>query len=110
MFSLKFSFPFKVTKDGSVTSITVDEICGQTRPVHFAELRGPAYASKLEIPIGSKKLSVIKSTPLIAGDYELIIHFVPRSILDLQTPEKFAFGKVVLESSDALIPGHASRE
>jgi hypothetical protein len=106
----KFTFPFKVTAD-SLLTVTVDEICGQMLPIHFAELRGLGVNVNIKapIPVGAKKVSVIKSTTLPPGDYEVIVHYVPRTIADLLNQESFAFGKLVLESSADLIPGRAYR-
>lgn len=105
--ALSFTFPFKVAKDASLVTITLDEVCGQTRPIHYAELRGVTVDVRVPIPIGAKKVVVTKSLTMAAGDYEVEVHYVPRSIADLQTPEGFAFGKLVLESSGELVPGRA---
>ncbi|WP_218110168.1 hypothetical protein [Oligoflexus tunisiensis] len=104
----KFTFPFKVTAD-SLLTVTVDEICGQMRPIHYAELRGVGVNFQAPIPVGAKKVSVIKGTTLPPGDYEVVVHYVPRSVADLLNQESFAFGKLVLESSADLVPGRAYR-
>jgi len=101
-----FTFPFKITQD-SILTVTVDEICGQTRPIHYAEIRGVGVDIRAAIAVGAKKVLVTKGTTLPPGDYEVKVHYVPRSFADLQSPESFAFGKVVLESSSELIPGRA---
>jgi hypothetical protein len=101
-----FHFPFKMEKDSLVT-ISLDEICGQMRPIHYAELLGLGVNIRAAIPIGAKKVVVTKGTALPPGDYEVRVHFVPRSFADLQTQESFAFGKMILESNNELIPGRA---
>lgn len=101
-----FHFPFKMTTD-SLLTVSLDEVCGQTRPIHYAELLGPGVNIRAAIPVGAKKVVVTKGTTLPPGDYEVRVHFVPRSFADLQTPESFAFGKMVLESSSELTPGRA---
>jgi hypothetical protein len=101
-----FHFPFKMTKD-SLLTVSLDEVCGQTRPIHYAELLGPGVNIRAAIPLGAKKVVVTKGTTLPPGDYEVRVHFVPRSFADLQNPESFAFGKMVLESSGELTPGRA---
>lgn len=101
-----FHFPFKANKD-SLLTISLDEICGQTRPIHFAEILGPGVNIRTAIPLGARKVVVTKGTTLPPGDYEVRVLFVPRSFADLQNPESFAFGKVILESSNELTPGRA---
>jgi hypothetical protein len=101
-----FTFPFKVVND-SVLTVNLDEVCGQMQPIHYAELQGVGINIRAAIPVGAKKITVAKSTALPAGDYELKVHIVPRSLNDLLNPESFAFGKVVLESSAELVPGRA---
>lgn len=104
--AMSFTFPFKVVKD-TVLTVIVDEICGQMQPIHYAELRGIGVDIRAQIPIGAKKITLIKSANLPAGDYEVKVHFIPRSFADLQRQESFAFGKMALESSSELVPGRA---
>jgi hypothetical protein len=101
-----FHFPFKMAAD-NILSISLAEICGQTRPIHYAELLGPGVNIRAPIPVGAKHVVVAQSTTLPPGDYEVRVHFVPRSFADLQSPESFAFGKLLLESSGELTPGRA---
>lgn len=104
----KFTFPFLVFKEDSTVTITLDEVCGQMRPIHFADIRGPNNATiRVPIQVGARKVVVIKSQALPVGYYELQVLFEPRSQADLETPERFAFGKVILESSQQLQPGFA---
>lgn len=101
-----FTFPFKITQDSSLTVI-VDQICGQTLPIHYAELHGVGVDIRAAIAVDAKKVLVTKGRTLPPGDYEVVVHYVPRSSADLESPESFAFGKVILESSSELIPGRA---
>jgi hypothetical protein len=101
-----FHFPFKVSKD-SLLTISLDEVCGQTRPIHYAELLGPGVNIRAAIPIGAKKVVVTRGTGLPPGDYEVRVHYVPRNFADLQAQESFAFGRMILESSSELVPGRA---
>lgn len=101
-----FHFPFKMSKD-SLLTVSLDEVCGQMRPIHYAELLGPGVNIRAAIPIGAKKVVVTRGTALPPGDYEVRVHYVPRSLSDLQIQESFAFGKMILESSSELVPGRA---
>ncbi len=101
-----FHFPFKVNKESLVT-VNLDEVCGQTRPIHYAELIGPGVNIRAAIPIGARKVVVTKSIILSPGDYEVRVHYEPRTTADLLNPESFAFGKMILESSLELTPGRA---
>jgi|GEM_PF-6625018 len=103
----QFYFPFKVQEEGSLVTIGVDEICGQMLPIHYAELIGMGLKVTMQIPVGARKVIVSKALALPAGDYQVLVHFVPRTFADLLTPERFAFGKVLLESDKVLQPGHA---
>jgi hypothetical protein len=58
---------------------------------------GPGVNIRAVIPIGAKTVEVTKSTTLPPGDYEVRVHYVPRSFADLQSPESFAFGKMILD-------------
>ncbi len=102
-----FSFPFAVKEENSLVTIGMDEVCGQTRPIHYAELFGPGVQIKVQIPVGARKVMVIKNMALPIGFYQVYVHFIPRDLTDIQTPERFAFGKLILESDKQLTPGFA---